>query len=65
MALPKMKLLIFRISDQNLWNQAKKIQNPLVDFFVNSPVGADHSLKCVKLKSATTFALKTFENKQL
>ena len=50
MALPKMKLLIFRISDQNLWNQAKKIQNPSVEFFVNSPEGADHSLKCVKLK---------------
>jgi len=28
----------------------KKIQNPMVEFFVNPPEGADHSLKWVELK---------------
>ena len=60
MALPKMKLLIFRISNQNLWNQAKKIQNPTVEFFENPPEGAEHSLKYSELKIGQLFDFKNF-----
>ena len=55
MALPKTKLLIFRIFDQNWGDQAKKIENSMVVFFVNPPEGAEHALKLIQIRRHVYF----------
>ena len=37
----------------------------MVEFFVNPPEGADHSLNASNRKSDNTFTSKTFKNKKL
>ena len=60
MALPETKLLSFIILDQNLKNQAKKIKNSILAFFVNPPEGAEYSLKCIKSKIGQHIYFKNF-----
>ena len=52
--------LIFRICDQNWWNQENKIENSVVSFFVNPLEGVEYGQKCVELKNGQDFYFKNF-----
>ena len=58
--MTKLEQPILRIYDQKQSILPNQIQLSTMDFFVNPPEGADHSLKCVESKIRRHFYYKNF-----
>ena len=58
--MPQKYELILRILDQNQWNQEAKIENRMVEFFLNPPEGVGGTFKVPKTKNGQRFEFSNF-----
>ena len=57
---PQKNQLIFRFYDQYQWNQEARIENSMVEFFLNPPEGVGETFRAPEIKNGLHFDFSNF-----
>ena len=57
---PQKNQLIFRFYDQYQWNQEARIENSMVEFFLNPPEGVAETFRAPEIKNGLRFDFSHF-----